>query len=142
MKKISLLLASMIFTASFLYAQEAAVEKKIDPVEWSETVHDFGDLELRKPGTATFMFKNTSEAPVVITNVRSSCGCTVAKYTKEPVKPGEEGEVSATYNAARVGAFTKTVTVTIDALAKPVVLKIKGQVVEKLQEEVPEEEEG
>jgi hypothetical protein len=142
MKKIFLLIASMIFTVSFLYAQESAVEKKVDPVEWSETTHNFGNLELRKPSTATFTFKNVSEAPVVITNVRSSCGCTVAKYTKEPVKPGEEGEVSATYNAARIGAFTKTVTVTLDALSRPVVLKIKGQVVEKREEEAVGEKEG
>jgi hypothetical protein len=84
------------------------------------------------PAKATFKFENVSDAPVVITNVRSSCGCTVAKYTKEPVRPGETGIVSATYNSARVGSFNKSVTVTMDALDRPVVLRVKGQVVEKL----------
>jgi hypothetical protein len=139
MKKITLLIAFLV-TASFLFAQDAAKAENPNPVEWNEKTHDFGNLELRKPATATFTFKNISDAPVVITNVRSSCGCTVAKYTKEPVKPGEEGEVSATYNSARVGPFTKTVTVTMDTVGKPVILKIKGKVVEKLETEETTEE--
>jgi hypothetical protein len=65
---------------------------------------------------------------VIITGARSSCGCTIAEYTKEPVKPGETGIVKATYNSARLGIFTKTVTVTIDGLADPELLTIKGEV--------------
>jgi hypothetical protein len=104
------------------------------PVKWNETKHDFGQIELNKPATVVFTFKNTGETPVVISAARSSCGCTVAEYTKEPVKPGEEGQVKATYNAAREGAFSKTVTVTFDGIADPVILSLKGEVKAKAAE--------
>jgi len=99
-----------------------------NPIKWNETRHDFGQLELNKPATVVFTFKNTGDKPAVISAARSSCGCTVAEYTKEPVKPGEEGQVKATYNAAREGDFSKTVTVTFDGITEPVVLLLKGTV--------------
>lgn len=99
-----------------------------NPIKWNETRHDFGQLELSKPATVVFTFKNTGDKPAVISAARSSCGCTVAEYTKEPVKPGEEGQVKATYNAAREGDFSKTVTVTFDGISEPVVLLLKGTV--------------
>ena len=98
------------------------------PIKWNETRHDFGQLELNKPGTVVFTFKNTGDKPVVISAARSSCGCTVAEYTKEPVKPGEEGQVKATYNSAREGDFSKTVSVTFDGITDPVILSLKGTV--------------
>jgi hypothetical protein len=109
----------------------AAVES---PIKWNETRHDFGQLELNKPGLVVFTFKNTGDKPVVISAARSSCGCTVAEYTKEPVKPGEEGQVKATYNSAREGAFSKTVTVTFDGITDPVTLSLKGTVKAKAAE--------
>jgi hypothetical protein len=142
MKKLSLILMMTFLTGSLLFAQQEIVEEKNDipTVTWNEKFHDFGKIKLKVPATATFTFENTCEMPVVITNVRSSCGCTVANYTKEPVKPGESGQVSATYNSARVGAFMKSVTVTMDGLPQPIMLKIKGEVVEKLEAEEKTEE--
>ena len=144
MKKVLMTLLVLAFGFQFLAAQNQpkqatqakAVtvkpgEKKADPVEWNERTHNFGKIDQGVPATATFTFKNISDAPVLLTNVRTSCGCTVAKYTKEPVKPGEGGEVSATYNAARAGTFTKSVTVTVEGMASPIVLSIKGEVVAK-----------
>jgi hypothetical protein len=97
-------------------------------IVWNETVHDFAKVKQNDPAEVTFTFKNTGQAPVVVTAARSSCGCTVAEYTKEPVKPGASGTVKATYNSARVGAFTKTVTVTFEGYDTPDVLTIKGEV--------------
>lgn len=97
-------------------------------VAWNENTHDFGKVKQNDPAEVTFTFKNTGEAPIVVTSARSSCGCTVAEYTKEPVKPGASGTVKATYNSARVGAFTKTVTVTFEGNSTPDVLTIKGEV--------------
>lgn len=97
-------------------------------IAWNETVHDFGKVKQNDPAEVTFTFKNTGQAPVVVTAARSSCGCTVAEYTKEPVKPGASGTVKATYNSARVGVFTKTVTVTFEGYDTPDVLTIKGEV--------------
>jgi hypothetical protein len=67
---------------------------------------------------------------LVITSVQASCGCTVTKYTKEAITPGSSGFVTATYNAAHVGVFTKTVTVNANTEGGPVLLTIKGEVVE------------
>ena len=104
-------------------AAQPAVPKTI---AWNETVHDFGTVTQNKPATVTFTFKNTGESPVVVTTARSSCGCTVAEYTKEPVKPGGSGVVKATYNSAKAGSFTKTVSVTFEGNPTPDVLTIKG----------------
>lgn len=97
-------------------------------VAWNETTHDFGKIVQNDPASVTFTFNNTGSEPVVITAARSSCGCTVAEYTKEPVKPGATGTVKATYNSARVGAFNKSVTVTFQGNSTPDVLTIKGVV--------------
>ena len=137
------MLAAMFLATTALVAQQEMIEAnaEVPTVEWNETFHDFGKVQLKVPATATFTFKNTSQLPVVITNVRSSCGCTVANYTTEPVKPGRSGQLSATYNSARVGSFIKSVTVTIDGIPQPIMLKIKGEVVEQM-EAAPEEKTG
>ena len=76
-----------------------------------------------------FKFTNTGDAPLVISSVQASCGCTVAEYSKEPIAPGAQGFVKATYNAAKVGVFTKSVTVNANAENNVVQLVIKGEVV-------------
>jgi hypothetical protein len=136
MKKIAILMIAMFLGIQFLSAQDQTAQTKDQksPVSWNETIHDFGKVLLNNPASVTFTMKNTSKAPVIITEARSSCGCTIAEYTKEPVKPNESGIVKATYNAAKVGAFTKSVTVTIEGALNPEVLTIKGEVVEKLPE--------
>jgi hypothetical protein len=106
-------------------------------IAWNETIHDFGKLVQNDPASVTFTFTNTGKEPVVITAARSSCGCTVAEYTKEPVKPGASGTVQATYNSARAGAFNKSVTVTFEANPTPNVLTIKGMVEAKPVESAP-----
>jgi hypothetical protein len=99
-------------------------------LEFDELVHDFGSLK-EEMGSVThaFKFTNTGDKPVVITNVRASCGCTTSGWTKEPVKPGDTGEVLATYRTS-AGAFDKTLTVTASDLS-PVILHIKGNVTKK-----------
>ena len=76
-----------------------------------------------------FEFKNTGSKSVLITNVQGSCGCTATDYTKTEISTGKSGKVTATFNAANKGAFTKTVTVTTNAEATPKVLTFKGTVI-------------
>jgi len=99
-------------------------------VTWTKDVHDFGDLKKGVPASFDFTFKNTTKETILITNVKASCGCTATNYTKTPIKPGETASVTATYNAANVGAFSKAVTVTTNDTETPKVLTIKGKVVE------------
>lgn len=81
-----------------------------------------------------FKFKNTGKNPLSITSARGSCGCTVPSYPKEPIAPGATGEIKVTYDINRIGAFTKTVTLTTNAVEadqKTVKLMIKGTVESK-----------
>jgi hypothetical protein len=95
---------------------------------WDITDYDFGKNVVQlKPASATFTLTNKGKDPVTITQVSTSCGCTSPKYTKEPIKPGDTGEVTLTYNAAVSGYFSKSATVTLnDGQKYP--LTIKGEV--------------
>lgn len=95
---------------------------------WDNTSHDFGKIKQGTPVTHEFKFTNSGKAPLVITNVQASCGCTTPDWTKEPVMPGGQGFIKATYNAASPGAFSKTVTVTANIETGFVQLTIKGEV--------------
>lgn len=128
MKKFAVLMLTLIFGMQFIVAQDKPVEKATKWYSWNETTHDFGKIKQNDPASVTFTVKNAGQGPLIITAAKSSCGCTIAEYTKEPIKPGESGVVKATYNSARVGPFTKTVTVTYDGITDPDLLTIKGEV--------------
>jgi hypothetical protein len=97
---------------------------------WVHTLFDFGNIKQNVPVSHTFKFKNNGDDPLIISSVQASCGCTVTDYSKDPVLPGGEGYVKATYNAANVGVFNKTVTVNANTDGQPVLLTIKGTVVQ------------
>jgi len=138
MKKIALsLILSACISLGFSQQQLASTAKplvSLAPDEaafnWSATSFDFGKIKVNTPVTHEFTFINKGDAPLVITSVQASCGCTVTKYSKDPINPGGEGYVTATYDAAKVGIFTKTVTVNANTEAGVVLLTIKGEVVE------------
>ncbi|BFM41896.1 DUF1573 domain-containing protein [Flavobacterium sp. CFS9] len=98
-------------------------------VVWKAETIDVGEIPQGTPKAIVYEFKNTGKTAVVITNVVGSCGCTATDYTKEPVLPGKSAKVTATYNAANKGGFTKTVTVTTSAESTPKVLTLKGTVI-------------
>jgi hypothetical protein len=99
-------------------------------LKFDELVHDFGTIK-EELGNVThaFKFTNNGDKPLVITKVQPSCGCTTSGWTKEPVKPGETGEVLATYRTS-AGPFNKSLTVTAVGLPN-VILHIKGNVTKK-----------
>ncbi|CAD0004548.1 MULTISPECIES: DUF1573 domain-containing protein [Flavobacterium] len=107
------------------------VESKFDAsaIVWKAETIDVGQIPQGTPKAIVFEFKNTGKTAVVITNVQGSCGCTATDYTKEPILPGKSAKVTATYNAANKGAFTKTVTVTTSGETTPKVLTLKGTVI-------------
>lgn len=124
MKHLLILLAILV-APLFVQAQSG----KAPAFKWSETEHDFGKIKQNNPQTVEFKFTNTGKAPLMLTDVKGSCGCTATDYTKEAIAPGKQGFVKATYNAAALGAFTKTVTVTSNVEGGPMILTIKGEVV-------------
>ena len=98
-----------------------------EAITWEQTHYDFGKIVQNKPVVAKFTFRNTGNAPVIITEAKGSCGCTGVDYPKAAIAPGEEGLIKATFNAKKVGQFNKNVTVTANTGTK--VLYIKGEVV-------------
>ena len=90
---------------------------------------DYGNIVQNSDGTRTFTFQNTGNAPLLITKVNTTCGCTVPKYSKTPILPGENGELQINYDTKRLGAFVKTITVVSNTKEGNKRLKIKGTVV-------------
>ena len=95
---------------------------------FSNDSHDFGTIDQGGNGTTEFSFKNTGKEPLIIQDAKGSCGCTVPSFPKEPIKPGATGTIKVTYDTKRVGAFSKTVTITSNAKSGNKLLTIKGNV--------------
>lgn len=98
-----------------------------------KTEHDFGKInEGDGRVTTVFSFKNDGMAPLTLTSVRASCGCTTPQYTNEPVEPGQTGTITVTFNPnGRPGRFQKTVTITSNASEATKKVYIKGEVIPK-----------
>ena len=129
MKKIlSLLLLLLAFSSQSLFAQAA--------IKFEQTSHDFGSFLEKETQHYVFKFTNTGNEPLVIHQAITSCGCTVANFTKTPIEPGKTGEVSVTYNGKGklFGPFKKTIT--IRSNAKPTIarLSIAGNMLEETEE--------
>ena len=130
MKKFVVVLACMalLVSANAQQATAPAANANFAAFQWASSTHDFGKIKQGVPVTHEFKFTNSGKTPLIITNVQASCGCTTPAWTKDPVPPGGEGYIKATYNASAVGAFNKTVTVTANIEAGFVQLNIKGEV--------------
>ncbi|WP_427874933.1 DUF1573 domain-containing protein [Flavobacterium sp. MMS24-S5] len=131
---LALALGLMSFSAiapvqSLVSENEISETTAASTIVWKAETIDVGQIPQGTPKAIVYEFKNTGKTAVVITNVQGSCGCTATDYTKEPIQPGKSAKVTATYNAANKGAFTKTVTVTTSAETTPKVLTLKGTVI-------------
>ena len=108
-----------------------AMAQETAKIEFKSETIDYGEIEKGSDGVRIFEFTNTGNAPLVIANVTSSCGCTIPKKPEEPIKPGETGEIQVKYNTKLVGPIRKTITVYSNAEEATKSLKIKGRVIEK-----------
>lgn len=91
----------------------------------SETI-DYGKINKGAEGVRTFVFTNIGDKPLVIKNVKSSCGCTIPKKPEKPILPGEKGEIKVSYDTKRVGGFSKSITIFSNAKNARKVIRIKG----------------
>jgi len=104
-------------------------ESKPALVEWlTERDHDFGKLQRERPQTFVFRFKNLAAEPISLQIVRTTCGCTAAKWTDAPIASGETGEIEVEYDAYQRGGFSKKIRVYFDRQRKPEILWIRGEV--------------
>lgn len=108
-------------------AARDAMSSKFPVLEFVASEHDFGKIEKGTPVETVFNYKNTGVAPLVITNIGTTCGCTVPKdWSREPLAAGESGKFTVKYNGSGNGAITKSITVTANTEKGSEVVKIKA----------------
>ena len=111
-----------------LYCTGYGQETDHPGIVFDTLTYDFGLLEKGCDATCSFSFVNRDETPVIITNVKSSCGCTVPEWPREPVIPGESGTIRVKYNTRITGTFQKTIHVHTNRNSQAIVLTVKGAV--------------
>jgi len=134
MKKVLVTLGvSMLMTFAAL-AQDATPPPAENPnapvITFEKTTHDYGTVTKGGDGTCEFKFKNNGIEPLILSNVSSSCGCTVPEWPREPILKGKSAAVKVKYDTNRVGPINKTITVMSNAKVASIQLKIIGSVVE------------
>lgn len=137
MKKVLLAFGLIAFLGAAVNAQETATTPaavKVDnpnaPVmNFESDVVDYGTIEQGADGVREFKFTNTGKEPLLISNARGSCGCTVPTWPKEPIKPGESSVIKVKYDTKRLGAINKSVTITSNAAEATKVVRIKGKII-------------
>ena len=128
---------NLLLSAAFgLLSVGAFAQTTVTPVSGSgpmisldKDLHDYGNLKQGGNGTCEFVVTNTGDQPLIITNCQGSCGCTVPKCEKEPIKPGQTSTISVKFDTNRVGAFNKSVTISSNAVNTPSkIVTVKGVV--------------
>lgn len=132
----------VLFSLMVLFAAVAGTNSVLAQdgakIAFTKEVHDYGTIENGANGQCTFDFKNTGNAPLIISDAKGSCGCTVPTWPKEPIAPGAKASITVKYDTKRAGVINKTVTITSNAVNEPTkVLNIKGTVKEAPASGVP-----
>jgi hypothetical protein len=126
------LLFSIALTAVAAFSAKTAVAQEVTAgpkIEFKKDTHDYGNIKYGADGSCSFEFKNTGNAPLIISNAKGSCGCTVPEWPKEPINPGKTGSIKVKYDTKRPGVINKSVTITSNAVDEPTkILRIKGEV--------------
>jgi archaellum component FlaG (FlaF/FlaG flagellin family) len=144
MKKFVSIFTILLFSTACLNAQNgvkstdaaATPSASAAEIQFDTDVHDFGVIKFAGNGTYEFKFKNTGKEPLIITDAKGSCGCTVPTYPKNtPINPGNFQKIKVTYDTKRPGNFTKTVTVYSNAKTPEKTITIKGFVEPEVVEE-------
>jgi len=128
----NLLLSGGIFMLSLLpvtgKTQTTQASTLLAEMTFKEEVHDYGEVKQGANGDCEFTFTNTGTAPLIISNARGSCQCTVPEWPKTPVQPGQSATIKVHYNTNRPGPINKTVTIEANVEGGSKILRIKGNV--------------
>ncbi len=122
MKILTTITATFLFSNIFCQAKIEALEK----------VHHFDTLLQGAPVTHDFKFINTGNEPLIITTAKTSCGCDVANWPKEPIQPGDTASINYKYDSKRLGPINKSMTINSNAVNSPsLVVRTKGLILKK-----------
>ena len=124
----TLLILLFLGITSQSQAQDLAKLENAASIDFETEIIDYGTIQQGASGLKTFTFTNTGNVPLIISEVKTSCGCTVPSYSKTPILPGDVGTIDINYNTKKLGGFTKTITVISNAQEGRKILKIKGVV--------------
>lgn len=122
----------LLLSLAVVFAGFATVNAQVGSgpeIEFEKEVHDFGNMKQYGDASTEFTFTNTGTEPLIISNARGSCGCTVPSWPKTPIKPGESAAIKVKYDSKRIGPINKSVTITSNASNEPTkVIRIKGMI--------------
>ena len=120
------------FVVFFAYAQEESENKPGPRITFKETTHDFGEITQGDQVEHVFKFENTGTTPLILTNVQTTCGCTVPKWPREPILPGKEAEIKVKFNSTgKSGKVSKTITIISNSVEPITKINIKTNIVPK-----------
>lgn len=127
--------ALLLVATAFVSKSQTTAPVSTAEITFEKVEHDYGTIKKSADGNCEFKFKNTGKEPLILTDVKSSCGCTVPAWTKEPILPGKSGSIKVRYATERVGVIDKSITVISNAKNSPIVLHIKGTILDTPAEE-------
>lgn len=138
MKKIFLSIILLGFAFYTVNAQQSTDEVYNGPeIAFDKVVHDYGKITYGGNGRCEFKFTNTGKEPLILSNVISSCGCTVPEWPRQPILPNQSSVIKVKYDSKRQGIISKQITVLSNAKTNRIILKIKGQVMQKPKANIP-----
>ncbi len=145
-KKLLLMAVALITVFSFSVSGYSQDPPKVNgpQIVFDKETHDYGSIPINGDGNCVFTFTNTGNEPLVLSNVRAGCGCTVPQWPREPVLPGKSAEIKVKYTTLnRPHTINKTIVVTSNSIAnETIVLRIKGEVVDNAPKTTPEKDQS
>jgi len=140
MKRTILCLTILLLIGLHSIAQTEDV-KPIDPtapvMSFDKLEYDYGTLYQNADGECYFAYTNKGKSPLILSRVRSSCGCTIPRWSRMPLNPGQSDTIKVKYDTKRLGSFHKSITILSNASAGSIVLKIKGKVLPEPADAMP-----
>lgn len=129
MKRLTSIIAAIVCTATLAMAQPSVTAATPNPnapeIKFKTEFHDFGSVKYNSVTSFDYEFTNTGKEPLILSDVKPQCGCTIPEWPKEPIAPGKSAKIKVSFDTKRVGSHQKTVTVMSNAKTNNVLLSFK-----------------
>lgn len=130
MKRVALSVLMMLLVVTAFAQKEKKAAVNGPQITFQETEYNFGDIKQGEVAEHVFTFKNTGTAPLVLSNVLTTCGCTASEWPKEPIAPGKSAQIKVTFNSTgKMGVQNKVVTIISNAVNAQEQVKMIGNII-------------